>query len=92
MNHENTVLPKWGGAGGKTKRTFSVVWRVLDDLLVALELGRDDLVPGDPQLVVDVDGMLWLLCLVDLQTAHDKHLEGRRRGKRTRRNDKKRPN
>lgn len=76
MNHEKTLLPRWGGAGGETKRTFSVWGRVLDDLLVALELGRDDLVPGDPQLVVDVDGMLRLLRLVDLQTAHHKHLWG----------------
>lgn len=74
-NHEKTLLHQWGVAGGETKRTFSVVGRVLDDLLVALELGRDDLVPGDPKLVVDVDGMLRLMRLVDLQTAHDKHLE-----------------
>lgn len=79
MNREKTLLAQWGGAGGQSKRTFSVVGRVLDNLLVALELGRDDLVPGDPQLVVDVDGMLRLLGLVDLQTAHDKDLEGGRR-------------
>lgn len=71
---KKTLRPQWGGEDGEIKRTFSVVGRVLDDLLVALELGCDDLVPGDPQLVVDVDGMLRLLCLVDLQTAHDKHL------------------
>lgn len=59
---------------------------VLDDLLVAFKLGRDDLVSGDPQLVVDVDRMLQLLRLVDLQTAHDKYLERkRRRGKKRRR-------
>lgn len=85
MNHEVQNLPERGGAGGGSKRTFWIVGRVLDDLLVALELGGDDLVPGDPQLVVDVDGMLRLLRLVDLHlllTADDKHLDGRRRRRR----------
>lgn len=39
---------------------MSAVCVVLHDLLVALELRRDDLVPGDPKVVVDVVGMLLL--------------------------------
>lgn len=45
---------------------MSALWVFLHDLLVALKLGCNDLVPGDGHVMVDIGWML-LLGFIDLQ-------------------------
>jgi len=64
-----------------SRATLPFLGLVFHYLLIALELCRDDLVPGEFDLVVDVDRMLLLVGFVQLQARLHENLQ-RKKGER----------